>query len=211
MKNLLIIGARGFGREVYAIALESVGYGEDFLVKGFLDDKSDALDGYKDYPPIISSCEAYEIQKDDVFICALGFPNMKKKYASIILEKGGKFINLIHKRAYIGKNTTLGTGCIVGREASISCDIKVGDFVTIQGFSAIGHDAVIGAWCHLNTYSFMGGFSALEDEATLQTGAILVPHKKVGRRSVLGANSVAIKNIKDDITAFGLPAQKVEW
>ncbi len=35
MRNLLIIGAGGFGREVYNSALESIGYGKDFIVKGF--------------------------------------------------------------------------------------------------------------------------------------------------------------------------------
>ena len=34
MKHLLIIGARGFGREVYNYAIDSVGYGEEFGIKG---------------------------------------------------------------------------------------------------------------------------------------------------------------------------------
>jgi hypothetical protein len=44
MKQLIIIGARGFGREVYSLAKRSIGYNEDFVMKGFLDDKLDALD-----------------------------------------------------------------------------------------------------------------------------------------------------------------------
>lgn len=54
MKNLLIIGARGFGREIYNLALESIGYGTEFTIKGFLDDKKEVLDGYDGYPSIIS-------------------------------------------------------------------------------------------------------------------------------------------------------------
>ena len=72
MKNLLIIGARGFGREIYNSALESIGYNDSFIVKGFLDDKVNALDGYDGYPPIVDSVEHYQLAKDDVFICALG-------------------------------------------------------------------------------------------------------------------------------------------
>ena len=55
MKNLLIIGSRGFGREIYNLALESICYGTEFTIKGFLDDKKEALDGYDGYPSIISS------------------------------------------------------------------------------------------------------------------------------------------------------------
>lgn len=61
MKNLLIIGARGFGREIYNLALESIGYGTEFTIKGFLDDKKEALDGYDGYPSIISSVENYAV------------------------------------------------------------------------------------------------------------------------------------------------------
>ena len=50
MKQLLIIGARGWGREVCDIAKACIAAGAEFLVKGFLDDKSDALDGYDNYP-----------------------------------------------------------------------------------------------------------------------------------------------------------------
>ena len=64
MKQLLIIGARGFGREIYGLAQACIEAGADMRVKGFLDDKIDALDGYKNYPPIISSVEAYEPEEE---------------------------------------------------------------------------------------------------------------------------------------------------
>ena len=99
MKHLLIIGARGWGRAIYNFALESIGYGTEFDVKGYLDDKSDALDGFEGYPPIIGSVETYQIQEDDVFICALGVVKYKIKYSKLIMDKGGEFITLIHKTA----------------------------------------------------------------------------------------------------------------
>lgn len=52
MKHLLIIGARGFGREIYNLAINSIGYQEEFDIKGYLDNKLDALCDYKNYPPI---------------------------------------------------------------------------------------------------------------------------------------------------------------
>ena len=95
MKNLIIVGARGFGREIYSTSFFCHGYNETFSVKGFLDDKKDALDYLGNYPPIIDSVENYVIQENDVFICALGSVYYKKKYSEILLEKGGQFINLI--------------------------------------------------------------------------------------------------------------------
>ena len=38
MKHLVIIGAGGMGRTFYSNALESVGYGNEFVIKGFIND-----------------------------------------------------------------------------------------------------------------------------------------------------------------------------
>lgn len=207
MKKLLIIGARGWGREVFGMLPNCLGYGTEFIVKGFLDDKVDALDGYVDYPPIIDSVEHYQPQEDDVFVCALGEPKWKRHYAQIMLEKGGEFINLIHKKASIGKNSLIGKGCIISRDSSISCDVTIGDFVTLQRLTTIGHDASIGNYCHMGVYSFVGGYSIMEDMSMIYTRGTLIPHKKLGECSILGVGSVAMTNVKNNSTVVGNPAK----
>lgn len=209
MKNLYIIGARGFGREVYHIATEALGFKTEYKIIGFLDDKSTALDDYKGYPPIISSVEDFQPSKDDVFVIALGEVQYKKKYAEILISKNANFYTLIHKDAYISQNVKLGKGCIICAYARISCDVTVGDFNTFQPFSAVGHDVKIGNYCHFNTYSFMGGFVEIENEVTLHTGAIVHPHKKIKNRSIIGAGSVVLRNVPENITMYGNPAKKL--
>lgn len=206
MKNLLIIGARGYGREIYGLAHNSIGHGTEFVIKGFLDDKKDALDGYKGYAPIVGDVENYQIQENDMFVCALGDVKYKKKYVALVQAKGGHFINLIHNTASIGRNTVLGEGCILSRYVNISCDVVIGDFVTFQAFVCIGHDAHIGNFCHLNTYAFMGGFSKLGNMVTLHTGAILHPKIEAEDNSTIGAASVAIRKVKKGATVYGNPA-----
>ena len=51
MKHLVIIGAGGYGREMYGAALGSVGYGTEFDVKGYLDGNADALNGNSGWLP----------------------------------------------------------------------------------------------------------------------------------------------------------------
>lgn len=209
MKNLLIIGARGWGREIYNMLPDCIGFGTEYVVKGFLDDQADALDGMPGYPPIIGSVEEYAPQTNDVFICALGDAHWKKHYADIILGKKGEFINIIHKTASIQRNTVLGVGCIITDNVGISCDIEVGDFVTFQSYSIVGHDARIGDYCHLGTRSFMGGYSVLGDVTTIQTNSIILPHVKVGNNCVVGAGAVVIKKVKDECTVYGNPAKRL--
>ena len=208
MKNLLIIGARGYGREICDFASDCKGYGTEFVIKGYLDDKSDALDNFPGNPPIIDSVENYQPQKDDVFICALGEVKYKKKYCEMILAKGGEFINLISNRAYVSdRNTTLRKGCIVCPAARIHCDVTVGDFVTVQPFAVLGHDVKVGNWCHINDYSDCGGGSQIGNEVTINTQSFILPKLKVGDRATIGAGSIVLRNVKEGVVVFGNPAK----
>lgn len=209
MKNLIIIGARGFGREVYNLATETNGYGVDFIVKGFLDDDFKVLIGYEGYPQILSEVETYIVESDDVFICALGDVKYKRKYTQLILEKGGHFISLVHPSASISKNTKIGIGCIVCRNVEISCDVKIGDFVTLLFSAVCGHDVEIGDWSHIGCHAMCAGFVRVGSMATIHTGAIIHPRKEVGCNATVGAGSVVIRKVKEHVTVFGIPAIEI--
>ena len=53
MKNLIIIAVGGMGRTLYDMSRESMGYGDEFVIKGFIDDNLQALDGFANYPPVL--------------------------------------------------------------------------------------------------------------------------------------------------------------
>lgn len=211
MKHLLILGAGGFGREIYWLATESIGFDEEFDVKGFLDPDIHRLDNFKGYPPIVGFEATYAIQPDDVFICAFGDITLKEKCCKIIKERGGKFISLIHKEAYISKNVIIGEGCIISRGVAISCDIQIGNFVSIQGFAVIGHDAIISDYVSLGTRTFLGGATKIGYASILHTNSIILPMVSVGRNCVVGAGAVVIKKVKDGDTVYGNPAKKLDY
>ena len=111
----------------------------------------------------------------------------------------------------MGKNIKMGKGCIIHGWTSFTCDITLGSFVYVQGSSIIGHDAKIGDFCHLDSWAFLGGYAEMEEMCIIHTRGTLLPHKKMMRGSVIGANSVAIRNVKAGTSVMGVPAKKVEY
>ena len=101
MKHLVIIGAGGYGREMFGAALESVGFGTAFDVRGYLDARSDALADFKGYPPVIGSPETYEPEADDVFITALGSIASRRRCVELVKARGGTFVSIVHRTAVI--------------------------------------------------------------------------------------------------------------
>jgi sugar O-acyltransferase (sialic acid O-acetyltransferase NeuD family) len=209
MKNLIIIGARGFGREVYFTALQSVGYRKQFMIKGFLDNKPDDQISEDIFPPVLGDVESYLPGNDDLFICALGKVKDKVKYSKIILDKGGRFATVVHKDVTKYSNTKIGAGCIVMKGVHLSLNVVVEDFSTIMVNSVIGHDAIIGAWSHTGPYVFVGGGSAIGTEAQLHVRSTILSGLKIGEKAVVGAGSVVIKNVESGTTVFGNPAKNI--
>ena len=208
MKNLIIIGARGFGRELFAAARDCIGYDKEFVIKGYLDSKVDALTGFLGYPPILGSPEDYVVQPEDVFISALGDPKWRRYYVDILERKGAEFITLIHKTASIGQNVEIGRGCYVAHNAIMTADIHIGNHTCVFHETMLGHDVWVGDFSHLSVQVFLGGGVKVEDGAVLHPGARIAPHKTVGKDAVVGIGSTVISNVKPGKTVFGLPAQE---
>lgn len=211
MKQIIIIGARGFGRESYHLFSSNKAYSVEYQVKGFLDDKSDALDATPGYPAILGPVETYEIQEDDVFFCALGDPVQRKKYVEIILEKGGKFISCISDSAYIASTAQIGEGVFIGPHTIISADVKLGDYTIVHSFCNFGHDTSFGKYCEVEAYVAMGGYSSMEDMCTVHPHATVLPRIRIRKGGSVGAGSVVIKNVKEGTTVFGVPAKVMEF
>ena len=210
MKNLIIIGARGFGREVFDLAKNTQAFKDgEYQIKGFLDDKSNALDGYQNYPNILGNVEDYHIQADDIFTCALGVVEPKKKYAQLILDKGGSFINLVDLQANVRSDISHLKGVLIFSFVFVSVDVALSDFVSLQHFSCLGHDSKVGKWSHMSSYSTITGYTVLEDEVMLQTAAKVVPKKTIGKGAMVGAGSLVVKNVKPGESVFGSPARKM--
>lgn len=209
MKKLYIIGARGFGRETYGLYKECKSTLKDVECVGFLDDKKDALDDFSGYPPIVSSVEDFIPSEDDRFICALGDPKWVKHYTDIISKKGGKFLSLISPNAFIGSGTVIGDGCHIPGWTCISCDIKIGNHVSVDVFCDFGHDVTIGDCCHIGAYTFLGGGVQMGECVTAHPRVNVLPHKKIGDNAVLGAASVVIKSVAPNTTVFGVPAKRI--
>lgn len=208
MKNLVIIGAGGFGRTLFSNAIECVGYGEKFVVKGFIDDNLQALDGFHNYPAIIATIRDYLPQPDDVFVSSIGGPSRRPCMEEII-SRGGEFMELIHQTARIYKNAKLGKGNFIGAYSVIGNDAEIGDYNMIQSYTVIGHDAKIGNWNRIDTHVTCVGGIVIEDEVNIHTSAVISHNVRVESGAHVGALSFVIKKVKAGTTVMGNPAKRL--
>ena len=210
MKQLIIIGAGGFGREVFSWALGTEEYGREYAIKGFLDDNPSAL-GHTVLPVgIIGSVRDYEPSEDDVFVCAMGRPAVKEECCGLIRGRGGEFVNIVHRSVVIGRNVVLGKGVILCPGVTLTCDIRVGDFVSFNLNCAVGHDVVVGDYSQMSSFCDLTGGVRLGKGVFMGSHASILPGVTIGDGAVIGAGSVVVSNVGPGLTVIGVPAKRWE-
>lgn len=213
MKNLIIIGCGGFAREVYWHAQNSHGFNTDWTIKGFLDgDVKLSAEEYARLPenvPVLGDVDNYKICAEDIFTCAIGTPQVRKKLVEKILERGGEFINLISKDSYVVPTAKIGCGIIFAPKTIINDAAEIGDFVVINCSSGAGHDVKIGKFtCIMSGVNITGG-TQIGAEVFIGSSAIFMPKSKVGNGAFVGAGSLVLKKVRAGAKVFGNPAVEI--
>lgn len=207
VRDLIIVGAGQCGREIYTWAEQAIAAGARLHIKGFLDTRKGVLSGYDDYAGILATSLEYSVQSHDVFVGALGDPRDKVKFYSPIVAKGGKFINIIHPLANVGKNVRLGDGVVLAPFASITSDVRVGSHVSVGAFSNLAHDTVVGDWSQISSHCGVNGMAALAEGVFLGSHACVIPGITVGPWAYVGAGSVVVRPVERCSKVFGNPAR----
>lgn len=209
MKNLIILGAGGMGRQVYQFAKKCCGYNREYTIKGFLDDNPHSMDGFDNYPPVLGTIDNYTIAQDDIFFNSIGDINSKKKSIQKIVDKGGDFITLIHPTASITEGTKVGKGCMISAKVGIGGCSTIGDFCLIQDNAVIGHDVSIGDFSRLDCNTVIIGGVIIGNEVCIHTSAVISHNVTIGDGATVGALSFVIRKVKPGVTVYGNPARQL--
>jgi len=205
MRDLIIIGAGGYGREIYMWAKHAGGWN----IKGFLDSRRDHLKGINNYPPILAAPESYEPRPGDVFTCAIGDPLERSKYVSLLSERKAEFVSIIHPTAIVGQDAYLGIGVILCPYVVVSSGTFVDDYAAANLFVSIGSDAKIGRFVQINPHASIGGGVQLGSFVSVGSNASILPRVVIGQGSNIGAGTVVLQDLEAAITVFGVPAKQI--
>lgn len=206
MKKLYIVGAGGFGRELAAWINDLPSHARDWEWKGFLDDNVDALKPFGNFAEV-SPLVSHRVSDQNIYLCGIGSPAIKKKVVEPLLAQGAAFISFVHPRATIGDRVKLGRGVVICPECVLSCDIALGDFTMVNLRSTIGHDAKVGPWSTISAQCDLTGGVELGVAVFLGSRVSVIPGKKVGDGATVGAGSTVMTNVPAHVTAVGNPAR----
>lgn len=196
MRELLIYGAGGLGREVAWLARD-LGYSTRYV---------------SDTPGPGSTFEmACRHFMDREIVVAVGHPRDRRKLALQAAEAGFKFATLIHPSARIGPGTVIGVGAVICAGVTITVDCVIGQHVLLNLHCTIGHDARIGAHGALMPGVQISGCVTLGEAVYVGTNAAIINgaigrHLHIGDEATIGAGAVVTRDVPAGETWVGVPA-----
>lgn len=191
MRNLIIVGAGGFGREaIWTVERINAAEGRvKWNILGYADDdpkweKGGNFEGY----PILGTVE--EASRDNpgasVFV-AIG--NNAKRAEIYKRLRGHDFPAIIDPSAQVSPTTDFKHGIYVATEAVVQVGTEVGKFTLIGARSFIGHDAVVGDFVNVGPGTSIASGVTVEDAVSFFANCSTMPGIKIGANAYISCGT----------------------
>ncbi len=211
MKDIAIIGAGGFGREVKMLIDQINAVVPTYRLIGFFDDK------FYDKPinglPYLGSVSDINNTENELAIAlAIADPATKKKVLEKIISKLVSFPNLVHPTVIIGTDSVnLGRGNIICAATILTVNISLHNFIILNLACTVGHDTIIKDYCSFMPSVNISGEVTIEQGVYAGTGAKIINLLEIGENTIIGAGAVVSKSLPANCTAVGIPAKPIKF
>lgn len=210
MKDLYIIGAGGFGREVAWIVERINSIKPTWNLKGFIDDNETLWGSTEGEYHVFGGCEYLSALEDVYAVCAVGSSNVRKKIIEKLKDTSVKFATLVDPSVLYSNSVKIGEGAIVCAGMIITVDVNIGDHVIVNLDCTIGHDAVIDDFVTIYPSVNVSGNVLIGECSELGTGTQIIQGKKVISNTIIGAGAIVVKDCIESGTYVGSPAKKIK-
>ena len=195
-----IIGAGGFGREVYW----SLSLIERVNTKFFVDDKY--WDNTNDLILPISKFNPSEYK----IVVAIGDPRDRFDMVER-LPKETKYFTHIHPSVQIlGDDVEINEGSIICAGTIITTNVKIGKHAHLNLQTTIGHDCEIGDYFTTAPGVKISGNCKIYDCVYVGTNASIKEKISIHSLTTIGSNAAVVKNIEEPGIYVGVPSKKIK-
>jgi sugar O-acyltransferase (sialic acid O-acetyltransferase NeuD family) len=207
MRKLVFLGAGGI-----AIVAAEIARSLGFEIVGFLDDKTERHGTVFCDAKVLGSFDMLpELRQGGVGNAAVAFAHClgRLKVAHQALAEGFTLPNLIHPSAIISPTATIGHGAIMMAGTIVNAASRIGANIIINTAASIDHECMIGDSVHIAPGSRLSGLVRVGSATYIGVGTTIRESINIGSNVMVGAGSLVLKDIPDDVVAYGSPAKVV--
>ncbi|MCX7747151.1 MAG: acetyltransferase [Clostridia bacterium] len=211
MKDLIIIGAGGVGRETAMLIRDINKVKPEWNVLGFVDDDEKLSGTTIEGTKVIGSVDFINSFNRDIYvICSVSNPKIKQKIISRLDKDKLRFARLIHPTAVISDDCVIGEDVIIQAYCVITTNVNIGSHVQINPQCGIGHDSEIRDYTSLYWNVNISGNVTIGEGCILGTKATIIQGLRIGDGAIIGSSANVIRDMPANSTAVGNPARVIK-
>ena len=164
MKQLLILGAGGYGRTVADVARQLGCYG-----------RIDFLDNLQTGERILGKCDDYRrfLEEYEELYPAFGNNELRVRWLNRFLSEGIAVPTLVHPRAYVSPEARLESGVVILPMAVVNTGVTVKNGCIINIGALVDHDCVLEEGVHLAPGAIVKAENRIHTGAKIDSGVVI--------------------------------------
>ncbi len=206
-KKILLIGGGSHCHSVLDAILASDLYDEigivDNVVSSYLG--VPVIGNDDDIPTLFKAGWTYGF----ITVGSVGDTKIRRRLYKMVKMHGFKVPSVIDATAIIGQGVHIEDGVFIGKRAVINAGSSIGACAIINTGAIIEHDCEIGAFSHISPGTILCGQVKIGDDSHVGAGSVVKQMIEIGDNALIGAGSVVVKNIPDNVKAYGNPCKVV--
>jgi acetyltransferase EpsM len=207
--RVLIVGAGGHAQVVADILLRMQEVGGGLTPVGYLDDNPALADQSLLGLPVLGAVTHLSTIAHDALIVAIGDNASRQHLFETLQSRGERFVVARHPSAVIAPDVQIGPGSMICAGVVVNPGSIVGANVILNTGCTVDHHNHIGNHVHIAPGVHLGGEVTIGEGALVGIGATVMPRRRVGPWSVVGAGALVHADLPDGVTAAGVPARVV--
>lgn len=209
MQRVLILGAGGHAQVVADILMRARDAGEPICPIGYLDDNPRLYGRRLLGLPVLGPIARLSYVDHDGVIVAIGNNDIRKSLFDTLQRKGECFVTAKHPSVVIAPDVPIGSGTVLCAGAIINPGSVVGSNVILNTGCTVDHHNHIEDHVHVAPGVHLGGDVEIGAGSLIGIGGTVMPQRRIGAWSVVGAGALVHSDLPDYVVAVGVPARVV--
>lgn len=202
---IAILGGGSFAREVYCHIVDIYSEKKEF--------DPDIV-----FVDTLTSAEFINVNGKDVpvhstvppnchFVMGVADVKIKRKLVSMAIDAGALHTPaMIHPSAVVRSHIS-GAGVVICPNVTITTNVNIGNYVTVNCNSVIGHDSVIGDYTTISPLVMVSGGIVIGEDCFLGASSFIRENLTLSPGTIIGASACVVKNSNPGDLLTGVPAR----